>query len=600
MRLIRMFTNAALVGLLGAAYVTALVLQLNPQIPLVSPTTVHWFVAALSVHGLLLTVAVWLALIIRDAFTGNPIKPAWLSVRVLAWTSAVTAGAAAAISWGNLSGLRWVLDDTAAGRLRTGASVITVCAILLVLIAVARFSFGKRGRPLTGTLLTIVLTVSIVVPLLVRGIGEVQVPSVPPPVPSIPPALIAPHVHMILLDGATLNYVKPRVAAGLLPNFGKILDAGAVADLATLRPTQPEPVWAAAATGKYPPKSGVRSSFIYRARQDDADSANLLPDYMFAQGLLDMGAVIKESPGAAALHSRTLWEILSDFHLAAGIVRWPLTTPARATRGFVISDRFEQTSSSPLRLADANNGAPTTAAQIAREAFDSTQLTPWTDVLADDTKTKAETSTISGARWDRSYNRALVGFDKVVDGASEHRPGLVEQFAVDLTAIRYTGIDVLSRPYFGFSEPGRLFNQIRSVTREEQKKYGGALDRYYGWIDQQIGETIAKYPDDLLLVVSGFGQDTVSLPHMLANRILRLDDDTGTHEDAPDGFLLAFGPNVAPGLYHRGAIVDIAPTVLYYMGVPIGRDMDGFARTDIFQRTFTLGKPTTFIGTHER
>ncbi len=586
MRLIRMFTNAALVGLLGAAYVTALVLQLNPQIPLVSPTTLHWFVAALSVHGLLLTVAVWLALIIRDAFTGNPIKPAWLSVRVLAWTSAATTGAAASISWGNLSGLRWVLDDTAAGRLRTGASVITVCAILLVLIAVARFSFGRRGRPYTGVLLSVVLTVSIVVPLLVRGIGDVQVPSVPPPVPSIPPTLIAPSVQMILLDGATLNYVRPRVAAGLLPNFGKILDAGAVVDLATLRPTQPEPVWAAAATGKYPPKSGVRSSSIYRARQDDADAANLLPDYMFAQGLLDLGAVIQETPGASALHSRTLWDILSDFHLSAGIVRWPLTSPARATRGFVISDRFEQTSSSPLRLSDSTNGAPTTAAQLAREAFDATQLTPWTEVLPDDRTATAASSTIARARWDRSYNRALVELN--------------DQFAVDLTAIRYTGIDVLSRPYFGFSEPGRLFSQMRNITPEEQRKYGGALDRYYGWIDQQIGETIMRHPDDLLLVVSGFGMEAVSPPHMIANRILRLPDDTGTHEAAPDGFLLALGPNVAPGLYHRGAIVDIAPTVLYYMGVPIGRDMDGFARTDIFQRTFTLGRPTTFIGTHER
>jgi hypothetical protein len=600
MRLIRMFTNAALVGLLGAAYVTALVLQLNPQIPLVSPTTVHWFLAALSVHGLLITVAVWLALIIRDAFTGNPIKPAWLSVRVLAWASAATAGAAAAISWGNLKGLRWVLDDAAAARFSTGATVTTVCAILLLLIAVARFSFGRRGRPFTGALLSVVLAVSIIVPLVVRGIGDVQVPSVPPPSPVAPPALTAPPVHMILLDGASLSYVTERVGAGLLPNFGKILDGGAVMPLATLRPTQPEPIWAAAATGKYPPKSGVRSSSIYRARLTDPDAANLLPDYMFAQGLIDFGAIVQETPGASALHSRTLWDILSDFHLAAGIVRWPLTSPAHATRGFVISDRFEETSSSPLRLSDSTNGAPTTAAQVAREHFDATQLTPWTDVLTDDRTATAASPLIAKARWDRSYHQALTGYDTIVDGEPRHIAGLIDQFSVVLTAIRYTGIDVLSRPYFGYSEPSRLFSQMPNVTPEEQRKYGGALDRYYGWIDQQIGETMARYPDDLLLVVSGFGMDTVRPLHRMANRILRLPDDTGTHEDAPDGFLLALGPNVAPGSYHRGAIVDIAPTVLYYMGVPIGRDMDGFARTDIFQRTFTLGRPTTFIGTHER
>jgi predicted AlkP superfamily phosphohydrolase/phosphomutase len=587
MRLIRMFTNAALVGLLGAAYVTALVLQVNPQIPLVSSATLHWFVAALSVHGLLVTVAVWVALIIRDAFTGTALKPAWLSVRVLAWTSAATAGAAAACSWGNLSGFRSVLDTVAAGRLRTGATVITICAVLLFLIALARFSFGRRGRPYTGALLSLVLTVSILVPLGVRGIGDVQVPVVPPPAPASPPALVAPSVHMILLDGASIDYVRHRVAAGQLPNFGSIVDRGAIVPLATLRPTQPEPVWAAAATGKYPPKSGVRSSSLYRARQNDTDAANLLPDYMLSQALLDLGAVIQEDPGASTLRSRTLWDILADFQLSAGIVRWPLTSPARATRGFVISDRFEQTSSSPLRLSDSTNGAPTTAAEIARGAFDETQFTPWTAVLPDDTAPTAASSTIARARWDRSYNAALAR--------------LSEQFTVDLTAIRYTGIDVLSRPYFGYSEPGRLVSPMRNVSPDEQARFGGALDRYYRWVDEQIGATIAQLrTGDLLLVVSGFGMDPVSLPHLLMNRLLRLPEDSGTHEDAPDGFLMAFGSNVVAGAFPRGAIVDVAPTVLYYMGVPIGRDMDGFARSDIFQRTFTLGRPMTFISTHER
>ena len=53
-----------------------------------------------------------------------------------------------------------------------------------------------------------------------------------------------------------------------------------------------------------------------------------------------------------------------------------------------------------------------------------------------------------------------------------------------------------------------------------------------------------------------------------------------SHEAAPDGFLIAYGTNVAAGEYRRGSIVDLAPTVLYYMGLPVGRDMDGFARTD--------------------
>ena len=50
----------------------------------------------------------------------------------------------------------------------------------------------------------------------------------------------------------------------------------------------------------------------------------------------------------------------------------------------------------------------------------------------------------------------------------------------------------------------------------------------------------------------------------------------------------------------RGAIVDVAPTVLYYLGLPVGRDMDGFARSDMFVRSFRREHPVTYISTHER
>ena len=43
MRFLRMLTNSLLAGALGAAYLTVLVLQLNPQIPLFSSTTWLWF-----------------------------------------------------------------------------------------------------------------------------------------------------------------------------------------------------------------------------------------------------------------------------------------------------------------------------------------------------------------------------------------------------------------------------------------------------------------------------------------------------------------------------------------------------------------------------
>jgi hypothetical protein len=102
-----------------------------------------------------------------------------------------------------------------------------------------------------------------------------------------------------------------------------------------------------------------------------------------------------------------------------------------------------------------------------------------------------------------------------------------------------------------------------------------------------------------LLVVSGFGMERVSLPKRFLARVLDRPNPSGGHEHAPDGFLLAYGTNVAHGTFARGAIVDVAPTVLYYLGLPVGADMDGFARTDLLQRSYTLAHPVTFVATDE-
>jgi hypothetical protein len=73
---------------------------------------------------------------------------------------------------------------------------------------------------------------------------------------------------------------------------------------------------------------------------------------------------------------------------------------------------------------------------------------------------------------------------------------------------------------------------------------------------------------------------------------------TGTHERAPDGFLLVWGAAAAAGRRPLGSIVDLAPTVLYYLGLPVARDMDGTARTDVFTSAFTAERPVTYIPTY--
>ena len=140
------------------------------------------------------------------------------------------------------------------------------------------------------------------------------------------------------------------------------------------------------------------------------------------------------------------------------------------------------------------------------------------------------------------------------------------------------------------------------MTEDERRRLGSVLERHYGVIDEAIGRAMSGLgPDDLLVVVSGFGMEPLGFGKRLIERAIGDPEISGTHEAAPDGFLLAYGASVARGRQQaRASVVDVAPTILYFLGLPLGRDMDGYARTDLFQRSFTEERPIAFIPTYDR
>ena len=582
-----MLTNAVAGGVLFALYLAVLVFQVNPQLPLVSATAMGWLGAVVAFYAPYLIVLLYFLILARDVVATQPIRPAWLSVKLLAWLGAVSAATAAALTWANLQTFSSVLSEDASDRMRAGAWATTLMAGVLVTIAVLRYSFGRRGSRPVGVLLVVSLALSVGAPMWLRGLGEahVRLPEVRAAdgrlTPPLPPVSLVPRVRIFALDGGSLGFIRQRVAIGQLPNFGRILDRGATIDLATMSPTQAEPVWAAASTGKSAEKNGVRSSASYRVNAADPVAADVLPDFCFASALPEQGWVTATPPTSSSLLARPLWDILADYGVPSGIAGWPVTHPAKTDRGYVLSDRFDEAASSPLRLADATAGDPSTAVEIARQVFDRWQAAPWRDILPALAPNQAETAVLMHARWDRAYN----------DSAAE----LASQFAPRLTAVRYEGLAAIGHMHLREAQP-ELFGDSRRAAPQRS-----VLDQYYERIDAEVGEAIRGLaPGDLLIVVSGFGMQPTPPTKRLLARVLGQPDITGTHEPAPDGFLMAYGSNVASGQFPRGSVVDLAPTVLYYMGVPVGRDMDGFVRRDLFLTTYALEHPVRYVATHER
>src|SRR5262245_12796753 len=140
-------------------------------------TTLGWWGALVTFYGLYAGVAVFLALLFIDVLSVQPVRPAWLSVRLLAWVSAVCAGVASGVTWANLTGFRAVLGPAAAERMRQGALATSVFAAVLLAVALIRYSFGRRGsRPAAG-MLVLAIVLSVAMPLGLRGPGDLPVPA---------------------------------------------------------------------------------------------------------------------------------------------------------------------------------------------------------------------------------------------------------------------------------------------------------------------------------------------------------------------------------------------------------------------------------------
>ena len=580
-----MLTNAVVAGTLAAVYIAILFLQINPHLPLDLRVLWPLLVVVVGFYAIHAATLFYMLIVLRQVMSTELLSPGWLSLRLLSWLSAGAASGAALLMWLNLQGLRTALAEEVARRLGVGAVAMGLCALALLAIAVVHYSFGRRGSVVGASLYAMAVIASVTLPIAARGQGVPRTLDAYP-IEVAPPSLRPvghSRVLMLLLDGASLDYLSLATADGRLPNFGRLLDSGAAMHLATLRPTQPGPVWATVATGQYPPRHGVISASTYQvgARLTPLE---LLPDHCFAQALVYLGFLEEAPASSAELRSRPLWSVLSGQGVPVGIVGWPLTHPVRPVRGFLVSDRFHLMADPRFDPAAAQAAYPEEVVTIGAAAM---RAVSGRDVLntagADGEGAPAPPAEAAPIWRDRVYGRIADDLGK--------------RFAeVRLLAVRYRGLDLAGHQFLPTATP------IPFLGLGDVRGDASSLEEYYRHVDTEVGTILDLLrPDDLFLVVSGFGMEPVGVSKRVLARIVGDPNATGTHEGAPpDGFILAYGTHVEPGRRTRGSVVDVAPTVLYYLGVPVARDVDGVARTDIFTAGFTETRPITFVPSYDR
>jgi hypothetical protein len=573
-----MLSNSVFAGLLASVYLTLLLLHLNPSVPSSTSAAGPLLTVAMVSYGLHIAVVSYALYVIRQIAIAEPSPPGWISLRLLTWSAAALSGTAAVITWLHASRLENALDQGALPGIISASWSFAAATFVFLVLGFAQVAARGRHRATVAVLFTVATIGSIVAPFLLRTRAvdsALDAAAVPP----IAEPDSGPRVILLCLDGASLDVVSPAVAAGRLPNFGRLLDRGASIHLATTRPTQAEPVWASVMTGMWPARHGVRGAARYRPFSGDV-AIEVLPDYLFSQALIRLGLLLEQPYSPDSLQSLPLWRIAERYGMPTGLIGLPLTHPAESAAGFIVSDRFHRRTDSAAVLDARPAVSPARLDDVARAMLATEPLLRADDRVRLDLlpRTGESASTVEADRLHHLLARQL--------GSAER---------VRLLAVRYAGLDAVGHYYLRYATP----DAFGDVSDEERRRFGRVLEDYYAYVDSLVGDALTTLgPDDLLLVVSGFGMEPQTFGKRLLERVVGDPRFSGTHERAPDGFLLAYGSAVAPARQVRGAVVDVAPTLLYFLGLPVARDMDGFVRTDLFTRAFNEERTITFIPTY--
>ncbi len=133
-------------------------------------------------------------------------------------------------------------------------------------------------------------------------------------------------VLVIGIDAMDAKLTEKMMAAGELPNFKKLADAGGYSRMLVTIPPETPVSWSAAATGTNPGGYGIYD-FVGR------DPETYLPKLKLAEMKSGLMGVKYES----ALKGKTFWDITSDEGIPTTVIKWPVTFPAEEVEGRMLS-----------------------------------------------------------------------------------------------------------------------------------------------------------------------------------------------------------------------------------------------------------------------
>ncbi|MBZ0172991.1 MAG: alkaline phosphatase family protein, partial [Phycisphaerales bacterium] len=362
-------------------------------------------------------------------------------------------------------------------------------------------------------------------------------------------------VLLIGWDAADWKFMRPMMDAGEMPNLSRFVGEGVTGNVATLHPALSPMLWNSIATGKLADKHGV----LGFAEPD--------------------GTTGKARPVTSTSRKcKALWNILSDRGRPAGAVNWYASHPAERVEGFVVTDRFAHPTG-PIDPGKPDLGWPTVPGSVWPEEDLETLATVRVhpamigrDMVGEFVP---EATDQASARWPKIAElRTLLAHCTTVHNAAT---AYLTDRPWDFFGIYYDAIDRMAHSFMEFHPP-----KMEHVGGEDFARYSGVMHACYRLHDLMLGRIMNLIDERTvvcLLSDHGFHSD-----HLRPSGTSAIKDGQPVAWHRQYGVVGFWGPGMKRGETLYGAsLLDIAPTVLAILGMPIPDDMDGRPLLQIFE-----------------
>jgi Type I phosphodiesterase / nucleotide pyrophosphatase len=371
-------------------------------------------------------------------------------------------------------------------------------------------------------------------------------------------------VRVIAIDGFDSRAFDTLAASGRVPALSVAL-SGASMQLRS-RPGDagdPARVWTTVATGQPPEVHAVQGLETRRLAgvQGSVAVAEPSPLGRAMRGATDLVRLTRPAIASGSeRRAKTFWEVAAEAGLRTVVVNWWATWPAPPRAGVVLSDR------AVLRLE--RGGA--LDAEIAPGELYEPLREKWSTIAG---RARQQVSDSIASSTDES-TRAVLLRSAELDAIQVALLQSVVTPQTDLAVVYLPGLDIAQHALLGQRGSGNdASNQAPSTLSMRLE----ALNSYYAALDKLLAPLLQPAADEIVVVVTEPGR-------------------VGGDEAAR--LSMKGGPTVNPDASQSGSSTAVAPTILYALGVPMGKDLPSPPLVDLFDARFRARYPVRFVETY--